>query len=572
MDIRKAVVYIIVAFLAIAILNTWMHDYPPALKQYSTKLVSAKSNGKTPKDYIPLTFNPLDRKEKIRNKAALYSDLNQEKISKKQLVIIKTDVLELSIDTYGGNIVSAKLLKYPVSLEENQNPIQILNDNTDHLYIAQSGFTNLNGGVPIHYITQKSQYELTDNQNELIVQLTGQTASNGLHIIRTYTFHRNNYAVQMTYQVHNNTKKLWEGSLYAQITRREPSVKHHHFYMRSYNGAAISGQKMLYEKITYAAMDKKDIDRTSKNGWVAMQQHYFLSAWIPSNPDLTYHYYSHVIRSKTSSSANLYIIGFTSPKMIVESDKTVIGHTVFYVGPEIAKQLKKLALGLDRTIDYSWLWPISTLLFWIISAIHVIVKNWGWTIILTTILIKIVFYWFSAKNFRSIARMREMQPRLQSLKERYGDDRQALSQTTIELYRKEKINPLGGCLPMLIQIPVFIAFYYVIIESVELRQTPFILWIHDLSVKDPYYILPILMGLSMLAQQWLSPTSSDFTQQKMMWILPMVFTVFFINFPAGLVLYWLTNNVMQTFQQWYFNKTYENHKVKLKIRRERKKK
>lgn len=571
MDIKKAVVYIIVAFLAIAIFNTWMHDYPPALEQYSTKLVSVKSNGKTPKDYIPPTFNLLGRKEKIRNKVAFYPDLNQEKVSGKHLVTIKTDVLKLSIDTYGGNIVSAKLLKYPVSLEENQNPVQILNDDTDHLYIAQSNLTNLNGGTPIHYITQRSQYELADNQNELIVQLTGQAAPNGLHIIKTYTFHRDDYAVQIAYQVHNNTKKLWEGSFYNQITRREPSVKHHHFYMRSYNGAAISGQRMVYEKITYEAMDKKDIDRTSKNGWIAMQQHYFLSAWIPGNPDLTYHYYSHVIRSKTSSGPNLYIIGFTSPKMIVESGKTVVSHATFYVGPGIAKRLKTLAPGLDRTIDYSWLWPISTLLFWIISAIHVVVKNWGWTIILTTILIKIVFYWFSAKNFRSIARMRDMQPRLRSLKERYGDDRQALSQTTIELYRKEKINPLGGCLPMLIQIPVFIAFYYVIIESVELRQAPFILWIQDLSVKDPYYILPILMGLSMLAQQWLSPTPSDFAQQKMMWILPMIFTVFFVNFPAGLVLYWLTNNVMQTLQQWHFNKTYENHKAKLKIRCERKK-
>ena len=568
MDIKKAILYIIVVVLAIAIFNNWMSNYPPTFKQH-TKSVGVKLNRKTSTDYTSPMFTLGDIVENTGRKADS-PILNQEKISGEYLVTIKTDVLELSIDTHGGNIVSAKLLKYPVSLEEKQNPIQILSNDTNRLYIAQSSLMNSNREVPIYYKAQKSQYELVNNQNELIVQLIGQT-SNGLHIIKTYTFHRGDYAIQITYQVHNATKKLWKGNLYTQITWREPLVKHHHFYVRSYNGAAISSQQIPYEKISYKAMDKHDINRASQNVWVAVQQHYFLSAWIPGNPDLTYHYYSHAIPSRTGNST-LYVIGFMSPQISIASGKTAASHAVFYIGPEIVKQLKALAPNLDRTIDYGWLWPISTLLFWIMSAIHAPIKNWGWTIILTTIFIKIVFYWFSAKSFRSIARMREMQPHLQALKERYGDDRQILSRTTMDLYRKEKINPLGGCLPMLIQVPVFIAFYYVIIESVELRQAPFILWIHDLSAKDPYYILPILMGFSMLLQQWLSPTSPDLTQQKMIWILPIVFTIFFINFPAGLVLYWLSNNVVQTLQQWYVNKTYENHKVKLKIRREGKKK
>ncbi|AKQ33144.1 membrane protein insertase YidC [Candidatus Coxiella mudrowiae] len=566
-DIKKAILYIIVALLAIALFNAWMSDYPPDLEQ-KPKSVGTEVNGKTSTDYTPPTFTP-GTAEKTRTEVAVASTLNQEKAFGRWLVTVKTDVLELAIDTHGGNIVSAKLPKYPISLEEKQTCFQILSNDTDRFYIAQSGLTNLNGQVPIHYMAQKKQYELADNQNELIVQLRAQTP-NGLHISKTYTFHRNDYAVQIGYQVHNGTAKPWEGSLYTQITRREPTAEHRHFYLRSYNGVAISSPQIPYEKVTYEAMDKQNINRTSKDGWIAMQQHYFLSAWIPGNPDFTYHYYSHVIPSGTGP--NLYVIGFVSPQMSVASGETATSYATFYVGPEVVKRLKALAPGLDRTIDYGWLWPISTLLFWIMSAIHAVVKNWGWTIVLTTILIKIVFYWFSAKSFRSMARMREMQPRLQALKERYGDDRQALSRATMELYRKEKINPLGGCLPMLIQIPVFIAFYYVIIESVELRQAQFILWIHDLSVKDPYYILPILMGVSMLAQQSLSPTSPDPAQQKVMWILPVIFTVFFINFPVGLVLYWLANNVVQTLQQWYVNKIYESHKAKLKIRRERKKK
>lgn len=549
MDIKKAILYVIVAILAIMLFNTWVHDHP--------SVKHPKGNIETStEDYTPPTYTP--------NSAKAQTTFSLHEKDNRRLVKIKTDVLELLIDTHGGNIVSAKLAKYPISLK-NKNPVQILSNATDHLYIAEIGLTNLK--TPIQYISQKNQYKLQDNKNKLVVKFTGKTQS-GLHVAKVYTFYRNEYRVNISYQIDNTTNKPWEGSLYTQIVRRQPPAESRHFYVRSYNGAAISSPQVPYKKVTYEEMNREDVDQTSKNGWVAMQQHYFLSAWIPGNPDLKYHYYTRVIPSKTGHS--LYVIGIVSPKMSLGPGEKTTKYSTFYVGPEIAKRLKALASGLDRTIDYGWLWPISTLLFWIMSAIHAVVKNWGWTIVLTTVLIKVVFYWFSATSFRSMARMREIQPRLQALKERYANDRQALSRATMDLYRKEKINPLGGCLPMLIQIPVFIAFYYVIIESVELRQAPFVLWIYDLSIKDPYYILPVLMGLSMLAHQWLSPTSPDPAQQKVMWILPIVFTVFFINFPAGLVLYWLTNNLVQTFQQWYVNKTYETHKAKLKNKKGKK--
>ena len=566
MDSKKIILWIIVALLAISLFNAWMRDYPPASEQPSQPVSSQHADKKetiyTPSDFMPRTVKAkaTERTPAARNKNFLG-----------QLITVKTDVLEVAIDIQDGNIASVKLPKYPISTKEKDTPIQILNANYNELYVAQSGLTNINANQevsPVQFTSIEKNYVLKDGETKLVVQLTSRT-SNGLKIIKTYTFHRDDYAIQLSYVVKNETAKLWQGSLFTQLTRRQPSTEHHHFYIRSYNGPAISSLQTPYKKVPYESLDKGNINRASVGGWIAMQQHYFLSAWIPENSQLTYYYYSHIIPSKNGG-RNVYVVGFLSPAMNIAPGKTASSHATVYVGPEVASRLKALASGFERTIDYGWLWPISMLLFWIMSAIHKIVRNWGWSIAVTTILIKIVFYWFSEKSFRSMARMRELQPRVQALKERYGDDRQTLSRATMELYRKEKINPLGGCLPVLIQIPVFIAFYYVIIESVELRQAPFILWIHDLSAKDPYYILPILMGLSMLAQQRLSPASPDPTQQKMMWVLPMVFTVFFINFPAGLVLYWLINNVVQTLQQWYVNKAYESQKEKLKVRHTKK--
>lgn len=561
MDSKKIVLYIIMVLLAISLFNAWMRDYPPVSEQSLQSAPSPHTDGKET-IYTPPALMPKTAKTKVTGTIAAGN-----KNFLRQFITVRTDVLKIVIDMQSGNIVSAALPKYPISIKEKDTPVQILNSDCNELYIAQSGLTNANANqkvFPIKFTSTEKNYVLKDAETKLVVQLTSRT-SNGLKIIKTYTFHRGNYAIQLNYVVKNETAKLWQGSLFAQLTRRQPSVKHHHFYIRSYNGPAISSPQTPYKKVTYESLDKGNINRVSTGGWIAMQQHYFLSAWIPGNSQLTYYYYSYITPSQNGRQ-NIYTIGFLSPAMNIAPGKTASSHATVYIGPEVANQLKPLAPGLERTIDYGWLWPISMLLFWIMSAVHKILRNWGWSIAVTTILIKIVFYWFSEKSFRSMARMRELQPRVQALKERYGNDRQALSRATMELYRKEKINPLGGCLPLLIQIPVFIAFYYVIIESVELRQAPFILWIYDLSAKDPYYILPVLMGLSMLVQQRLSPTSPDPTQQKMMWILPMMFTVFFINFPAGLVLYWLINNVVQTLQQWYVNRVYESHKAKLKIR------
>jgi YidC/Oxa1 family membrane protein insertase len=563
-QIVRIALYGLVAVLAFVAFQKWMVDYPSTKNTPSeTAPVADKRAPSEPSNYSPGTFNPgVQKQPEIASK----KPENAEAPSA-QFISVKTDVLDIKIDESNGNIISAHLLQYPVSEQEKNTPIQILSPEPNHVYTIQTNLT----GQSVQYTAQQKEYQLSPHQETLSVQLTGKT-KDGLEVVKTYYFTRGKYKIDLSYQVTNTGSKDWAGSLFAQILRREPPQISHHFFganAAGYQGAAISSPKIPYKKIDYSLLNKGDINQNIQGGWIAMQQHYFLVAAIPQANQMN-HYYSQVLTNPTGPPNN-YVVGFVSSQMVILPGKTGQSRATFYVGPETAKSLKTLAPGLERTIDYGWLWPISVLLFGVMSLIQKVVRNWGFTIIFTTIAIKIVFYWFSATSFRSMARMREMQPRIQALKERYGDDRQAVSKATMELYRKEKINPLGGCLPMIIQIPVFIAFYYVIIESVQLRQAPFLFWIHDLSSKDPYYILPILMGLSMLLQQFLSPTAVDPTQKKMMWLLPIIFTAFFISFPAGLVLYWITNNLVQTLQQWYVNKTYESHKAKKAARRERKK-
>ena len=338
----------------------------------------------------------------------------------------------------------------------------------------------------------------------------------------------------------------WQGRFYKQLIRKKVTQNKHLFEAHSYEGASMSSHQHPYEKVTFDQMAKANVDRTHAGGWIAMQQLYFLSAWVPHSQLQHHHFYT-----KSQPIDQLYMIGLLGPDVTIAPRASHTFLATLYTGPELTGRLAQLAPGLDRTVDYGWLWWISSIIFWLMSSIHAFIGNWGWAIVMTTIIIKFLLYPLSAASFRSMAKMRELQPKIQALKERYGDDRQALSRATMELYQKEKINPIGGCLPMLIQVPIFIGLYYVIIESVQLRQAPFLGWIVDLSVRDPYFILPILMGISMLIQQRLTPSAPDPAQAKMMMVVPVVFTVFFINFPAGLTLYWLVNNVVQILQQWY---------------------
>ena len=533
MDIKKITLYMALALVLFALWSAWQKDYPVHQAAPTTQATTTATTTTTA-DTTTTTTSPA------------ITQLTT--IPANRIVHVHTNVLDLDIDTLGGNVINTKLPKYSASLNTPDVPVQILSNQTDNLYVAQSGIQSAANGKPIQYSVAQKDYTLQPNAQTLDITLTGRNQA-GLKITKTFHFSQDNYTIDINYQIANTSSKAWAGKIYNQIVRKKPG-KIKGFSYHTFTGAAISSSEKPYEKISYKKMDQANLSRDISGGWTAMQQRYFLTAWVPDQ-STTHHYYSRV------TDQDIYTVGIATPVNIA-SGQQISSSSKLYVGPEIAANLKPLAKGLDLTINYGWLWPISVAIFWVMQKIFNVVGNWGWSIVIITLLIKLIFYKFSETSYRSMAKMRVLAPQMKALQERYKDDRQKLSQATMELYRKEKANPISGCLPMIIQIPFFIALYYVLIAAVQFRHAPFIFWIHDLSVKDPYYILPILMGLSMLLTTKLNPAPPDPTQAKMMMLLPVVFTVLFISFPAGLVLYWLVNNLASALQQWYIMKRYEH--------------
>ncbi|MDF1653896.1 MAG: membrane protein insertase YidC [Coxiellaceae bacterium] len=575
-EIRKYVLYAILAILAVFIWNAWdkqqtvknglSHSQSATAVQSTAAATTTvpSSGSKQASDYAPQAYQAKDATQGQALATATKS-VTKLASSTGELVKVKTDVFDIAIDMNSGNLVNLALPKYPVSVKQKDKPYTLLNTDKQTLYVAQSGLIGANGKpVKLKYSSNQSSYSMSPGENQLVVTLNATTAS-GLQVKKIYSFVRNNYLINVAYQLKNAGATAWTGSFYGQDTRH-PAGKHG-FSMgyRAYSGTAISSKAKPYEKVKYDWLNTNMISRNIHGGWLAIQQQYFLTAWVP-NKNQVNHYYSHTAFGTDSDGkdANTYTMGVITPETTLAPGKTATMGAQYYAGPEIAKVLKTIAPGLDLTIDYGWLWPLSKAVFWVMEHIHSLIGNWGWSIVLTTLLIKIIFYKFSESSYKSMGKMRDLAPKMTALKERYKDDKQKLSQATMELYKKEKVNPAGGCLPMLIQIPFFIALYYVLIESVQLRQAPFIFWIVDLSVKDPYYVLPILMGITMFIQQKMTPTPMDSAQAKAMMILPVVFTAMFLNFPAGLTLYWLTNNLLTIGQQWLVMHRTENAKNKPK--------
>lgn len=474
----------------------------------------------------------------------------------KGLINIETDTLQLSINPLGGDIVSLALPAYPIRKDRPDLPFQLLELNNNRTYIAQSGLAGRDGpdaranGRPL-YATEQNSYRLADGSDTLVVDLHFSEAN--VNYIKRFTFTRGNYLIDIDYIVDNQSDNVWAGSLFGQIKRDksgDPSSSSA-TGMATFLGAAYWSADNSYEKLKFGKMDDSRLKQSVDGGWIAWLQHYFVSAWIPNAEQ------QNVYQTRKDSQGN-YIVGFVSPAVSISAGQQATISADFYAGPKIQKNLKAISKGLELTVDYGFLWWIAQPLFWVLSMIHSVVGNWGWSIILLTVLIKAVFFPLSATSYRSMANMRRVAPKLQALRDLHGDDRQKMSQGMMELYKKEKINPLGGCLPILVQMPVFIALYWTLMESVEIRQAPWLGWITDLSLKDPFFILPILMGASMFIQQQLNPTPPDPMQAKVMKMLPIIFTFFFLWFPAGLVLYWVVNNVLSIAQQWYITRQIEN--------------
>ncbi|MDP4789596.1 MAG: membrane protein insertase YidC [Haliea sp.] len=478
------------------------------------------------------------------------------------VITVHTDVLQVAIDLRGGDIVELALPEHLENIDKPNQPFVLLEQNERRVYVAQSGLIGTNGldnESRAQFNAAQTRYELADGADSLNVDLLWQNDA-GLSVTKRFTLRRGDYLLTVSYIVNNQTDTRWQGNLFGQIKRdgsKPSTVDSSGMGLQPFLGAAITQPDERFTKFSFKDMQEEPFREQLPGGWIAMIQHYFLSAWIPA-PEQSHTYSTRV----TSSGFN--IAGFTSPALVVDPGQQGTVSAGFYAGPKDQYRLAEISPYLDLSVDYGWLWWIAQPLFWLLIKIHGFVGNWGVAIILLTVLIKTVFFKLSATSYRSMANMRRVAPKMQDIREQYAEDKAKQSQAMMELYKKEKINPMGGCLPVLVQMPVFISLYWVLMESVELRHSPFFLWIEDLSVMDPFFVLPLLMGASMWFMQKLNPPPPDPMQAKIMQWLPVIFTFFFLWFPAGLVLYWVVNNLLSMAQQYVITRQIENSDAKAK--------
>jgi len=507
----------------------WQFDNAPIVQQQTSTNVPA-SFQTAEQDFVPAPS---------ANSAAVET---APVVSNQKLITVTTDVLSIKIDTRGGDVVEVKLLNYDT--EQGNNVPFTLMQNGPQKYIAQSGLTGANGidrvvkGRPIYQV-QHTDYQASGEQT-LSIPLT-YVMENGLTVTKTFTLTANTYEVGVEYQINNQSTNTASVQLYAQL-KQSTFVEQSSALIPTYRGAAYSTSEENYEKYDFDDIADANLNQVTQGGWVAMLQHYFVSAWVPEKNNNNQLYTNY---TNTGDA----VIGFKAPAINIEPNSTATTSTILYAGPKNQDTLAAIAEHLNLTQDFGFLFMISEPLHWLLLQIQALVGNWGIAIIIITLIVKGGMYPLTKAQYTSMAKMRELQPKVTALKERFGDDRQKMSSAMMELYRKEKVNPAGGCLPILLQMPIFLALYWVFLESVELRHAEFGLWLTDLSSQDPYYILPILMGISMFIMQKIQPmTIQDPMQQKMMQYMPVIFTVFFLWFPSGLVLYWFISNVISIVQ------------------------
>lgn len=472
------------------------------------------------------------------------------------LIEVQTDVYRLWIDPRGGDVVRTELLKH-LDAKHNNKPLALLEQDGARTYVAQSGLIGTNGpdaqatGRPL-YQAQQTRYTLAAGQSELVIPLVFQ-APNNVTIIKTFVLKAGEYPIQVGYRIDNRGTQPWQGQMYGQLKRDnsiDPSQNAQGMMgIATYLGGAWGSPTESYNKLAFDEFQEEALNQSVKGGWVGIVQHYFVSAWVPNATDTV------TLQSRHAGGSN--VIGFVGSTIQVAPNQKADLRATLYTGPKIQSELKALAEGLNKTVDYGWLWPIAQLLFLGLDAIHKVIGNWGWAIIILTVVVKIILFPLSAKSYRSMAKMRVIAPEMQRMKEEFGEDRLRFSQEMMALYRREQVNPLSGCLPLLLQMPIFLALYWVLMESVELRHAPWMLWINDLSAMDPWFVLPLIMGVTMYVQQMLNPQPADPMQAKVLRLLPIIFTVFLLFFPAGLVLYWIVNNLLTIAQQWTVNQQIE---------------
>lgn len=522
---------LLVSFL---IFTQWQQDFDPEIQ--AQKQAMAQTQVATQPGDVPASTNP--------------SSPISEQSTKGKTITLETDVLRLTVDTLGGDVIDSDLLKHNAQLNSDM-PFELLQDNGKVLYVAQSGLVGKNGidtnaGRP-QYQVGAEQFKLAEGQNELVVPLVFE--KDGVTYTKTFTLKRGSYNVAVDFKIDNRTAEMLEVQPYGQL-KHSLVESSGNFAMPTYTGGAYSSAETNYKKYSFEDMAKANLSVDTKAGWAAILQHYFVSAWIP-NQDADNNLY-------TRTANGVGTIGYRGPitQVAPNSQATITSH--LWTGPKDQAAMAEAANNFDLTVDYGWAWFIAKPLFALLTFIQSIVTNWGLAIIGVTLVVKTILYPLTKAQYTSMAKMRMLQPKIQEMRERFGEDRQRMSQEMMKLYKEEKVNPMGGCLPILLQMPIFIALYWTFMEAVELRHAPFFGWIQDLSAQDPYYILPLLMGGSMFLLQKMSPTPvADPMQQKVMTFMPVIFTVFFLWFPSGLVLYWLTSNLITIAQQWFIYRNLE---------------
>jgi len=567
MDLQRTLLIGAIAVLSFMLLTEWVafrDAKKAAAAPETTRLVTdvneLPASPTQPPTSAAVEDNGEDLPEAPDQAVANEPAKSGQEIETGPVVQIYTDVLQMAVDLKGGDIVELSLREHRAQLDTPNKPFVLLEDDNALVYVAQSGLIGPDG-IDSHgramYTSSAPRYTLADGKDTLTVDLHWQ-GDNDVTVTKRFILHRGEYVMDVEYLVQNNGSQRWQANLFGQIKRQSgppPSARGNSMGLKPFLGVALTQPDKRFTKLKFKTIAEEPFKAQLPGGWIAMIQHYFLSAWIP-NPEQTHTYSARV----TSSGFN--IAGFTSPAFVLDPGHKGEVSARFYAGPKDQYRLKEISPYLDLTVDYGWLWWISQPLFWLLNKIHAVVRNWGVAIILLTVMIKAAFFKLSAASYKSMAKMRAVQPKLMDIRERYADDKARQSQAMMELYKKEKINPMGGCLPILVQMPVFIGLYWMLMENVELRHAPFMLWIKDLSVMDPYFVLPLLMGASMFYMQRLNPPPPDPMQAKIMKWMPVMFTFFFLWFPAGLVLYWLVNNLLSIAQQYVITKQIEKANVK----------
>jgi len=564
MDNLRPVLLISLAFLGYMIWLEWQKDYAPVIAP------PVASVQESPPGSLPVaTENPpsgevADLPQIADAPAAPVQASSQDsgpaEVAGMQaaspVVRVTTDVLEVEIDLTGGTVSSTRLLNYPIDLDSPAEKVHLLRRDGLNPFIAQSGLLS-SQSAPNHtsiYQSANLSYQLQEGVDEIRVPLTWQSPE-GINVTKTFVFRRGDYTVEVSHQLENQSSASWTGNRYNQLQRsvleEETDTSFTNPGTYSFTGIAFYSPADKFEKLAFDDVSDEPFNKTFAGGWLAMIQHYFFAAWIPPGDEAG----TYTTKQISAQGLPRYLVRTVSPAYTVAAGEQQTFSSRLYLGPKLQEELEAVAPGLEYTVNYGIFTVFSKPLFWLLSHIHNIVGNWGWAIVILTILIKGAFFKLTEAQYRSMARMRKLQPRIEQLKERYGDDRQRMSQAMMEMYKTEKVNPLGGCLPILVQIPIFIALYWVLLESVELRQAPFILWIDNLSVRDPFFILPALNAIFMIWTQRLTPmVGMDPLQRKMMNMMPVIFAVMFAFFPAGLVLYWATNAGLSLAQQVYITR------------------